>query len=271
VGETTTEELTLQQAAHRFLASLKQGAKGNSPEEVLKFVRWIGPDRTLSSLRGHEIASYGENIAPTISDASTRADVVRVFLKWAKDRGMTKENLGTHLRIKKPTKSSGTGTVVDEPPVYLTKEGHDDLVTELAELKARRPQIQQDLARAMADKDFRENAPLDAARNEQGHLEARIRELEATLRRAVIIEEHGEAPTGEGARIGDHVSIRDMRTGGERTYTLVNTDEVRAGQGKISIASPVGKAVYQHRAGEEVDVEAPAGTFRVRIESIHSP
>jgi transcription elongation factor GreA len=269
---TTTEDITLQQAAHQFLASLKQGAKGNSPEEVLKFVRWTGAERPLSSLRGHEIASYGESIAPTISDASTRADVVRVFLKWAKDRGYTTENLGTHLRIKKPTKSSsGTATVVDEPPVYLTKEGHQDLVNELEELKARRPQIQQDLARAMADKDFRENAPLDAARNEQGHLEARIRELEATLRRAVIIEEHGEAPTGEGARIGDHVSIRDLRTGGERTYTLVNTDEVRAGQGKISIASPVGKAVYQHRAGEEVEVEAPAGTFRVRIESIKSP
>jgi len=45
---------------------------------------------------------------------------------------------------------------------------------------------------------------------------------------------------------------------------------VRSGQGKISIASPVGKAVYQHRAGEEVDVEAPSGTFRVRIEAIAS-
>ena len=67
------------------------------------------------------------------------------------------------------------------------------------------------------------------------------------------------------------MTIRDLRTGGDRTYTLVNTDEVRAGQGKISIASPVGKAVYQRRVGEEVDVEAPSGTFRVRVESIEAP
>ena len=51
----------------------------------------------------------------------------------------------------------------------------------------------------------------------------------------------------------------------------VNSDEVRSGQGKISIASPVGKAVYQHRAGDEVEIEAPSGTFRVRIDNIKSP
>ena len=270
-GDITTEEPTLQQAAHQFLASLKQGAKGNSPEEVLKFVRWLGPDRPLATIRGHEVASYGEAIAPSMSDASQRAEVVRAFLKWTKDRGFTNENLGTHLRVRKPSKSSSTATVVDDPPVYLTREGHEDLMRELDELKARRPQIQADLARAMADKDFRENAPLDAARNEQGHLEARIRELETTLRRAVILEGSNVNTESEGARIGDQVTIRDLRTGGNKTYTLVNTDEVRAGQGKISIASPVGKAVYQRRVGEEVDVEAPSGTFRVRVESIEAP
>jgi transcription elongation factor GreA len=124
----------------------------------------------------------------------------------------------------------------------------------------------------MADKDFRENAPLDAARNEQAHLEARIREIEVTLRKAVVLDGSNAVEANvDIARIGDAVTIRDLRTGGEKTYTLVNTDEVRAGQGKISIASPVGKAVYQHRVGEEVDVEAPAGTFRVRIESIAAP
>jgi len=123
----------------------------------------------------------------------------------------------------------------------------------------------------MADKDFRENAPLDAARNEQAHVEARIRELETKLRRAAIIE--GDASNGVSAgtaQIGNHVTIRDLRTGQEKSFTLVNTDEVRSGQGKISIASPVGKAVYQHRLGEEVDVEAPSGTFRVRIEGVRS-
>jgi transcription elongation factor GreA len=270
-GETITEEITLQDAAHLYLASLKPEARNGAQPEVLKFVRWTGASRELTSMRGHEVAQYADNLPPTVADAAKRADVVRAFLKWAKEKKYTTENLGTHLRVRKGAKSSTNATTIDEQPVYLTKEGHEDLERELEELKARRPQIQADLARAMADKDFRENAPLDAARNEQAHLEARIRELETTLRKAVVLEHGAVEANAEIARIGDHVTIRDLRNGGEKEYTLVNTDEVRSGQGKISIASPVGKAVYQRRVGEEVDVEAPAGTFRVRIESIKAP
>ncbi|HEY8173482.1 MAG TPA: transcription elongation factor GreA [Dehalococcoidia bacterium] len=267
VGEATMDHKTLQDAAHTYLASLKAPNRNDAQPEVLKFVRWTGIDRDLATMRGHEVAQYAENFPPTVSDAAKRADYVRAFLKWAKDKGYTTENLGTHLRVRKANKSSSTAQTVEVQPVYLTKEGHDALVAEMEQLKERRPLIQADLARAMADKDFRENAPLDAARNEQAHLEARIRELDQTLRRAVVLES-GAAHPGDVSQIGDLITIKDLRTGGAKTYTLVNPDEVRSGQGKISIASPVGKAVYQRRAGEEVDVEAPSGTFRVRIEEI---
>jgi transcription elongation factor GreA len=260
----------VQDAAHEYLKAIKTPALRESAQpEVLKFVRWAGPDRELGAMRAHEVAQYAENFPPTVSDAAKRADYVRAFLKWAKEKGITSENLGTHLRVRKATKSSGNAQTVEEQPIYLTREGNDALEKELDDLKARRPLIQADLAHAMADKDFRENAPLDAARNEQAHLEARIREIEATLRRAVVLEQ-GAVHPGDVSQIGDLVAIKDLRTGKESTYTLVNPDEVRSGQGKISIASPVGKAVYQRRAGEEVDVEAPSGTFRVRIESIVS-
>lgn len=266
VGQTT-DQASVQQVAHDYLASLKPANRGEAQPEVLKFVRWIGADRNLGAMRGHDVAQYAENFPPTVSDAAKRADFVRAFLKWAKERGYTTENLGTHLRVRKANKGSGSAQTVEEQPVFLTKEGHDALLAEMEQLKERRPLIQQDLARAMADKDFRENAPLDAARNEQAHLEARIRELDATLRRAVVLES-GQAHPGEMSQLGDAVTIKDLRTGGEKTYVLVNPDEMRSGQGKISIASPVGKAVYQRRAGEEVEVEAPSGTFRVRIEAI---
>jgi len=268
-SDIQTEAMTVQQAAHAYLASLKAATSKEAQPEVLRFVRWYGGDRDLGTMRGHEVAQYAENFPPTVSDAAKRADFVRAFLKWAKEKGFTNENLGTHLRVRKNTKSSGNAQTVEEQQVYLTKEGHEQLEKELDELKQRRPLIQQDLARAMADKDFRENAPLDAARNEQAHLEARIREIEATLRRAVVIE--GGAPGSDISRIGDVVTIKDLRNGKESSYTLVNPDEMRSGQGKISIASPVGKAIYQRRAGEEVEVEAPSGTFRIRIESIKTP
>lgn len=273
VGEVTTdtEYGTLQDLARTYLASLKPAVRETAQPEVLKFVRWVGPEKDLSVMRAHEVAQYAENFPPSVSDAAKRADCVRAFLKWAKDRGVTRENLGTHLRVRKASKSSSNAHTIEEQPIYLTKEGHQALVEEFEALKERRPLIQADLAHAMADKDFRENAPLDAARNEQGHLEARIKDIDATLRRAVILDHGATAHQGGVSQIGDCVAIRDLRTGQEKSYTLVNSDEVRSGQGKISIASPVGKAVYGHRAGEEVEVEAPSGTFRVRIESIKSP
>ncbi|MEX2245556.1 MAG: transcription elongation factor GreA [Dehalococcoidia bacterium] len=268
--DATTQPARLEEAAHIYLGSLKPAARLDAQAEILKFVRWCGAERELTVMRGHEIAQFAENYPPSLADAAKRADFVRAFLKWAKDRGLTDTNLGTHLRVRKATKSSANAQLIEAQPVYLTKDGHEALIHELDEMKERRPLILADLARAMADKDFRENAPLDAARNDQAHLEARIREVEGTLRRAVVIE--GDSPAhGDSALIGDQVTIRDLRSGVERTYTLVNTDEVRSGQGKISVASPVGKAVYQRRSGEEVEVEAPSGTFRVRIEGIKAP
>jgi transcription elongation factor GreA len=269
VGETMTEPRALGEIAHEYLGSLKASVREPAQPEVLKFVRWVGAEKDLSRMRAHEVAQYAENFPPTVSDAAKRADFVRAFLKWAKDRGVTTENLGTHLRVRKASKSSANAQRIEEQPIYLTKEGHEALEGEWEELKLRRPLIQADLARAMADKDFRENAPLDAARNEQAHLEARIREIDQTLRRAVVLE-HGAEHPGDVSQIGDLITIKDLRNGSEKSYTLVNPDEVRSGQGKISIASPVGKAVYGHRTGEEVEVEAPSGTFRVRIEAIKS-
>ena len=95
----------------------------------------------------------------------------------------------------------------------------------------------------------------------------RIRELDGTLRKAVVLEA-GVTHAGDVSRLGDVVTIKDLRNGKESSYTLVNPDEMRSGQGKISIASPVGKAIYQRHEGEEVEVEAPSGTFRIRIEKI---
>jgi len=267
-ADTTAEQATLQALAREYLASLKTAAAREAAQpEILKFVRWAGPDKDLSVMRAHEVAQYAENFPPTVSDAAKRADFVRAFLKWAKDQGVTAENLGIHLRVRKASKSSANAQTIVDPPIYLTQEGHDALVEELEQLKARRPLIQQDLARAMADKDFRENAPLDAMRDHQAMLEGRIREIEAVLRHAVI----ARTPTGDHrAQIGSTVVVRNLDSGRDLRYTLVSPSEVNPVEGKISFASPVGKALMERAPGDEVEVAAPAGTLRLRVERVEA-
>src|SRR4030067_3641992 len=98
-----------------------------------------------------------------------------------------------------------------------------------------------------ADKDFRQNAPLHAAREERGHVEGRIKELEESLKAATIIGEKKE-PTHKSV-VGDHIVLSDLASGQELRYMIVDPREVDPARGKISIASPLGKALLGRRGG----------------------
>lgn len=265
--DATPQDPTLREVASRYLASLSAGARQESQPEIHKFIRWYGGDRRVGELRGHDIAAYAESLGSSSSDGGRRLEPVRSFLTFAKKTGLTSVNLATHLRIRKgsaPPVPAAGGTSHRE--VHLTPEGRAALEAELEELHAKRPHIAEELRRAMADKDFRENAPLDAARDAQAHLEARIREVEATLRHAVAIDT-GERRRSK-AKLGSTVVLANLGTGAEVRYTLVGPDEASPAQGKISVVSPVGKALVDRQAGDEVEVAAPAGTVRFRIERI---
>ena len=144
----------------------------------------------------------------------------------------------------------------------MTIEGLAGLEKEVAELKAERPVIAELLRTAMADKDFRENAPLDAARDAQAHLEARIRQIEDQLRHAVIIDADQK---GGRANVGSTIRVLNLKSDREQVYHLVSPNEVNPAEGKISIESPVGMAVMNHSAGDEVQVHAPAGELTMRL------
>ena len=118
-------------------------------------------------------------------------------------------------------------------------------------------------ADALSDRDLRENAPLDAARHQQSYVESRIRTIEATLARAVVVTD--EKPAGEAVAIGSTVVLRNLSNDAETRYTLVRPGEVNAGQGRISYESPVGQALLQRRpvgdvpnAGQATDAVASA-------------
>ena len=146
----------------------------------------------------------------------------------------------------------------------MTADGIALLKDELDTLKNNRTGVIEAIRLAAADGDFKENAPLDAARENQGKAEARIRELEETLRRAVIIETKG----AKGARVGNTIVLQDLETNKNVEYKLTDTAEADPLGGKISIVSPVGEAIVGHSAGEEIAVQTPKGTRRYKISAV---
>ena len=236
--------------------------------ELQRFVRWCGRDGPISELTPRKIESYAESRR---ADSIKTLEPIKALLEYARKDGLTATNLGIHLRVKRGgPRPKGGRPLQPDPRVLITKEGYDRVQGELEGFKNKRVLVALDIQRAMADKDFRENAPLDAAREQQGFLEARIRELEQAIRLAEIVGEvtAEEATAAERSRLGSRIVVQDLADGQELHYLLVGPREVDLDQGKISIDSPVGKAFLNRSAGEVVEVQAPVGALRYRIERV---
>lgn len=259
------DKVTLGEAAASFLAGLPEQERASSQQEVNQFIFWYGWKQSINELTAHKVANYAERVAASGADPARKLAPVKAFLTYAKKEGLTKTNLSVHLRVKKMaavTASSGKPA----PQLHaLTAEGRAELETELATLKAERPKVAEELHRAAADKDFRENAPLDAAREYQGQLEARIRELEVILKASTLEQNQ---PAVAKVRFGDKVRLHDCSTGQVVCYCLVSPSEASPTRGKISIESPIGRALLGKEEGQEIEVVAPRGKFCYRLEQI---
>lgn len=259
--------LSLDEAAVRFLDTLSPEEKAVSLPEVYRFVRWYGRERPFAQVTAPAVGNYAERLSQSDTDHAKKLELIRAFLVYAKKVGWTGISLATHLKVKKGKTSPRSKAKLAAPDtMQLTKEGYADLEAELATFKRRRIGTIDEVQKAAADKDFRENAPLEAARQQLGHIEGRIKGLEATLKIAVIIDD--KAKRSFKASVGDTVILRDMTTGKELRYTLVSPREVNPIKGKISDVSPIGRAIIGKRQGEEVDVTVPAGKLRFEITQI---
>ena len=258
---------SLGEAATRFLASLPPGEEVTSQQEVYRFVRWYGWERVLAELTAPEVASYAEHLSLSDTDYIKKLGLIQAFLVYAKKEGWSKSNLAPHLKAKKRKARLQSSFRRGSPEtISLTQQGYTALKAELAVLKSKRSEAIDEVRRAAADKDFRENAPLEAAKEQRSHLEGRIKELEETLKSAVVIDEKQKVTLK--VSVGDSIILRDLVSGEELRYMMVNSREVDPTMGKISNASPIGKAVIGRGQGEVVVVTAPAGKLRYQIEQI---
>ena len=259
--------LSLGEAASNFLSRLVPADRESSQPEVNRFVRWFGRERNISALVAPEIANYAERLSLSDTDYAKKLDFIRAFLTFTKKAGWSKTNLAIHLKAKRVKSSQlASGKLGMRETITLTKQGYDGMKAELEELKERRIEVTDEIRRAAADKDFRENAPLHAAREQKGYIEGRIKELEETLKSAVLVVEEQKSTLKAG--IGDSVILNDEKSGRELLYMIVHPREVNATKGKISSESPIGRAIVGQREGKVVEVVAPAGKLRYKITQI---
>lgn len=156
------------------------------------------------------------------------------------------------------------------PTSYLTKDGFIRLQRELDELRSvKRKEVAERLREAMEGGELIENAEYESAKNEQSFVEGRISELKQLLANAHIIdyddEENGKC---KYAQVGSTVFLREEGEKNSDKYVIVGAAEADPRNGMISNESPIGKAVLGHKAGEEIEIETPAGKLKFKITTV---
>lgn len=149
--------------------------------------------------------------------------------------------------------------------VILTREGFEKLKAELKYLKeTKRYEVAAQLEAARAHGDLSENADWETAKETKAVLESRIRTLEEKLMAAKVIESTDDAPTDK-IYFGTYAELKNLKTGDKVTFTFVTQDEADISKNKISITSPIGKALLGKAVGEKVNVQVPAGVISFEV------
>ncbi len=148
----------------------------------------------------------------------------------------------------------------------MTPNGAQKLRDELVRLKEERPKISREIGIAREHGDLKENAEYHAAKERQGLVEARIKDIEDKLSRAEVIDP--SKLSGDRVRFGAIVLLTNLDTDEENTYQIVGADEADLKNGTISVSAPLSRALIGKSTGDEVVVTLPGGTRRYEIGSI---
>ncbi|MBL6715190.1 MAG: transcription elongation factor GreA [Pseudomonadales bacterium] len=150
----------------------------------------------------------------------------------------------------------------------MTVEGAEALRQELQKLKQEdRPRVVKAIAEAREHGDLKENAEYHAAKEEQGFIEGRIQEIEGKLSNAQVIDVTKLAPSGK-VIFGTTVSLLDLEKDARRVYKIVGDDEADLKQNKVSVSSPIARALIGKEEGDVVIVQAPSGPVEYEIEEV---
>ena len=155
--------------------------------------------------------------------------------------------------------------ILDKVP--MTSDGHQAMLDEIKHLKSvERPRIIKAITEARAHGDLAENAEYHAAKDQQGWIEARVAELEDKVSRADVIDV--SKLSGDTVKFGAHISLIDEDTDDEAVYQIVGEFEADVKKGKISVTSPIARAIIGKKKGDSVEVMTPGGGKSYEIRKI---
>ena len=260
----------LSAAFQYYVQSSSRKLNNTAQQEIGRMVRWLGAERVVETITPSEIGLYSDEFAKRSSTTTSPQKVAHIkkFLVFLRTSELTNSNLASHLRMKKSNVGKITKKLEDTKveQINLTEAGYKDYLKQLKDYKSERPQLADEVRRAAADGDIRENAPLDAAREKIEMVNSKIFEIEAILKVANIID---NTTGGDRIVIGSKVSVKNHQNENNYEYQLVEANEANPLLGKISSVSPVGSAILGRRIGDEVTVSTPGGEQIYTIDSIN--
>ena len=150
---------------------------------------------------------------------------------------------------------------------YMSQEGYDKMIAELQRLESiERPKASAAIAEARDKGDLSENSEYDAAKEAQAHLEDKINRLKMTIAEAKIVDT--SRLSADVVQILSTVEMTNLANKAKMKYTIVSENEADLRAGKISIKTPIAQGLLNKKVGDEVDIQIPRGTIRLRIDSI---
>ncbi|MBP3512290.1 MAG: transcription elongation factor GreA [Prevotella sp.] len=150
---------------------------------------------------------------------------------------------------------------------YMSQEGYDKMVAELQRLESvERPKASAAIAEARDKGDLSENSEYDAAKEAQAHLEDKINQMKLAIQEAKIIDT--SRLSTDSVQILCKVEMTNLTTNTKMTYTIVSENEADLRAGKISIKTPIAQGLLGKKVGDEVEINIPRGTIKLRIENI---
>ena len=153
----------------------------------------------------------------------------------------------------------------------MSQERYDALKAELHEMETvRANEVAELIKEARSFGDLSENSEYDEAKTEQGKLYSKIAEIKVLLENAEIVDNLDQDAPKDTVTLGSKVTVYDIEEDFEEEYEIVGSQEANPKAGRISDDSPVGKSLHGHRAGDEVTVDAPGGSIKLRIISVEN-